>query len=57
MLYAATAPAEEVGGQYVGTAPKVSRHSAVADDPALGARLWDLSAHLCSLEGSDDLVQ
>ena len=57
VLYAATAPAEEVGGRYVGTAPKVSRHSRAADDPALAARLWDLSAHLCGLEGGDDLVR
>lgn len=57
VLYAATAPAEEVGGRYVGTAPKVSRHSRAADDPALAARLWDLSAHLCGLQGGDELVQ
>lgn len=55
VLFAATAPAEEVGGQYCGTAPRVTHHSAAAGDPALARRLWDLSAHLCQLEG-DELV-
>ncbi len=55
VLYAATAPAEEVGGRYCGTAPRVTRHSAAGDDPQLAQRLWDLSAHLCQLD-ADDLV-
>lgn len=55
MLYAATAPAEEVGGAYVGTAPRVGHHSRAAGDPALAARVWELGAHLCGLAG-DDLV-
>lgn len=55
VLYAATAPAGEVGGRYCGTAPRVTRHSAAADDPALAQRLWELSVHLCQLEG-DELV-
>lgn len=55
VLYAATAPADEVGGRYCGTAPRVTHHSAAADDPQLAQRLWDLSAHLCEL-GADDLV-
>ncbi|KAI7845479.1 hypothetical protein COHA_001027 [Chlorella ohadii] len=55
VLYAATAPADEVGGRYCGTAPRVTRHSAAADDPQVAQRLWDLSAHLCQLD-ADDLV-
>lgn len=55
VLYAATAPAEEVGGAYVGTAPRVGHHSRDAGDPALAARVWELGAHLCGL-GGDDLV-
>lgn len=55
VLFAATAPAVEVGGCYCGTAPRVTRASKTADDPALAARLWELSAHLSQLP-SDDLV-
>lgn len=55
MLYAATAPADEVGGRYCGTAPRVARHSAAADDEALARRVWELSAHLCEL-GADGLA-
>lgn len=55
VLYAATAPAGEVGGAYVGTAPRVGHHSRAAGDPALAARVWELGAHLCRL-GEDDLV-
>lgn len=53
VLYAATAPADEVGGQYVGTAPRVSKHSQAAGDAALAARLWELSAHMCSLDADE----
>jgi hypothetical protein len=53
VLFAATAPAHEVGGRYCGTAPRVTRHSAAADDPQLAQRLWDLSAHLCQLDSAD----
>lgn len=56
MLYAATAPAAEVGGRYCGTAPRVTHNSAVADDPALAQRLWQLSAHLSQL-GERDLLE
>lgn len=55
MLFAASAPADKVGGRYCGTAPRVTRHSAAADDPELAQRLWDLSAHLCAL-GPGELV-
>lgn len=55
MLFAATAPAAEVGGRYCGTAPRVTHASKASDDPALAARLWELSAHLSQLP-SDDLV-
>ncbi|KAL4422768.1 hypothetical protein ABPG75_008965 [Micractinium tetrahymenae] len=55
VLYAATAPAQEVGGAYVGTAPRVGHHSRAAGDPALAARVWELGAHLCQL-GEEDLV-
>jgi hypothetical protein len=55
LLYAATAPAEEVGGQYCGTAPKVGHHSRAAGDPALAQRLWQLSAHLCQLSPEETL--
>ena len=55
LLYAATAPAEEVGGQYCGTAPQVGHHSRAAGDPALAQRLWQLSAHLCQLSAEETL--
>ena len=55
LLYAATAPAEEVGGQYCGTAPQVGHHSRAAGDPALAQRLWQFSAHLCQLSPEDTL--
>jgi hypothetical protein len=53
VLYAATAPAAEVGGQYCGTSPHVSKHSAAAGDPVLAEHLWELSAHLCQLGPSE----
>lgn len=48
VLYAATAPADAVAGQYV-SGLRVARHAARADDPVLAARLWSAS---CELTGS-----
>lgn len=55
VLYAAAAPAEEVGGRYCGTAPRVGDCSKAAEDPALAQWVWSLAAHLCQL-GPDELV-
>ncbi|MEU4835889.1 oxidoreductase [Streptosporangium sp. NPDC023615] len=44
-LYAATSPEAE-GGQYVGPGPRVLRPSARAMDPAVAARLWEVSEEL-----------
>lgn len=53
VLFAATAPADQVGGRYCGTAPRVARHSAAADDEVLARRVWELSAHLCDLTADE----
>ncbi len=53
VLFAATAPADQVGGRYCGTAPRVARHSAAADDEVLARQVWELSAHLCDLTADE----
>lgn len=49
VLYAATAPDDEVAGQYVADG-SVKKSSKLSYDPALARRLWDVSCQLASYE-------
>ncbi len=49
VLFAATAPAEEVGGKYIQECA-VARSSGASDDVVLAGRLWEKSKELAGLE-------